>query len=137
MPRSLAASPFNRRLKGEGNCARDGIKLRMASRSRPGRPPHDDVLTPAEWRTVHAVKHGMTSREIAHRRGISIDAVKYHVANALGKLGLENRRALRQWHQPPKQSALKSREITMDARVKLGPIGQIARSVKDIKQAEI
>jgi len=109
----------------------------MTTPSRRGRPRHDDLLTPAEWQIVHAVKHGMTSREIAHRRGISIDAVKYHVANALGKLGLENRRALRQWHQPPKQSALKSREITMDAPMKLGPIGQIARSVKDIKQAEI
>jgi uncharacterized glyoxalase superfamily protein PhnB len=31
-------------------------------------------LTPAEWRVVHAVKHGMTSRAIAERRGISTDA---------------------------------------------------------------
>jgi DNA-binding CsgD family transcriptional regulator len=64
------------------------------------------VLTPAEWRTVHAVKHGMTSRQIAERRGISIDAVKYHVANALAKLGLANRKGLRQWHRAPKDIAL-------------------------------
>src|SRR5450631_4480231 len=118
MPRSLAASPFNRRLKGEGNCARDGIKLRMASRSRRGRPPHDDVLTPAEWRIVHAVKHGMTSRQIAERRGISIDAVKYHVANALQKLGLANRRELRHWHLAPKGGALK--EAGMNGQLELG-----------------
>jgi len=48
-------------------------------------------LTPAEWRIVHAVKHGMTNREIAERRGISRDAVKFHIANALEKLGLRNR----------------------------------------------
>ena len=111
----------------------------MASRSRPGRPPHDDVLTPAEWRTVHAVKHGLTSRQIAERRGISIDAVKYHIANALAKLGLANRKELRQWHQPPKDSALKDsalKEKKMNAQITIGSIAQIARSVQDIKRAE-
>jgi len=106
----------------------------MASRSRRGRPPHDDVLTPAEWRTVHAVKHGLTSRQIAERRGISIDAVKYHIANAFAKLGVANRSELRQWHRAPKDSAL--RDKTMNSQLALGPIAQIARSVQDIKQAE-
>jgi len=106
----------------------------MASRSRRGRPPHDDVLTPAEWRTVHAVKHGLTSKQIAVRRRISIDAVKYHVANALEKLGVANRKELRQWHRAPKDSALK--DSPMNAQLALGSIAQIARSVQDIKQAE-
>jgi DNA-binding CsgD family transcriptional regulator len=106
----------------------------MLSRSRRGRPPHDDVLTPAEWRTVHAVKHGLTSRQIAERRGISIDAVKYHVANALAKLGVANRKELRQWHRAPKDSALE--DFTMNSQLGLGAIAQIARSVQDIKQSE-
>ena len=106
----------------------------MASRSRRGRPAHDDVLTPAEWRTVHAVKHGLTSRQIAERRGISVDAVKYHVANALAKLGLANRRELRRWHRVPKGGALK--ESQMNAQLELGPIAQIARTVRDIKQSQ-
>jgi DNA-binding CsgD family transcriptional regulator len=92
------------------------------------------VLTPAEWRTVHAVKHGMTSRQIAERRGISIDAVKYHIANALAKLGIANRKELRQWHRAPKDGALK--DNTMNSPPVLGSIAQIARSVQDIKQAE-
>ncbi|MGE3697155.1 MAG: LuxR C-terminal-related transcriptional regulator, partial [Dehalococcoidia bacterium] len=46
-----------------------------------GRPRHPDVLTPAEWRVVNAVRHGMSNRVIAERRGISLDAVKFHVAN--------------------------------------------------------
>ena len=92
------------------------------------------MLTPAEWRTVHAVKHGMTSRQIAERRGISIDAVKYHVANAVAKLGIANRRELRQWHVAPKGSALE--EAGMSTQMKLGPIAQIARSVRDIKQSQ-
>ena len=108
----------------------------MKTGTRRGRPPHDDLLTPAEWRTVHAVKHGLTSREIAHRQGISIDAVKFHVANAVAKLELPNRKALRQWFRAPKESALNRRESTMDAPLILGRIGQISRTVKDIEQAQ-
>jgi catechol 2,3-dioxygenase-like lactoylglutathione lyase family enzyme/DNA-binding CsgD family transcriptional regulator len=103
---------------------------------RRGRPPHNDVLTPAEWRVVHAVQHGMTNRNIAARRGISLDAVKYHVANAVGKLGVSNRKSLRQWFRAPEGSALSRRGRTVDVTIKLGPIGQISRTVKDIKQAE-
>ena len=88
---------------------------------------------------MHAVKHGMTSREIAARRGISVDAVKFHVANALAKLGLANRKALRRWHEAPKQSALKQqqeKETTMNSPTTLGPIGQIARTVRNIAEAQ-
>src|ERR1044072_4621473 len=67
-----------------------------------GRPRYADLLTPAEWRTVHAVQHGMTNAEIARRRGVSVDAVKYHVANALAKLGLADRKALRAWFRAPR-----------------------------------
>jgi DNA-binding CsgD family transcriptional regulator/predicted enzyme related to lactoylglutathione lyase len=108
----------------------------MATPSRRGRPPHDDLLTPAEWRVVHAVKHGMTSREIAERRGISIDAVKYHVANVLAKLGLADRGALRHWHRAPKQSALKHKETAVNAPTSLGPIGQISRSVRNVLESQ-
>lgn len=108
----------------------------MVSSRRKGRPPYEDILTPAEWRIVHAVKHGMTNREIAERRGISSDAVKFHIANALAKLGLQNRRALRRWHQAPRGSALGELENKMVTPLKLGSIGQISRSVKNIRQAE-
>src|SRR5271168_4641998 len=85
----------------------------MSSNGKRGRPPHADILTPGEWRIVEAVRHGMTSREIAERRGISIDAVKYHVANALMKLGLANRAELRQWDGVARGSALFGRETEM------------------------
>jgi DNA-binding NarL/FixJ family response regulator len=52
-----------------------------------GRPRHPDLLTPAEWRVVDAVRHGMGTRQIARRRGVSPDAVKFHVANALHGAG--------------------------------------------------
>lgn len=108
----------------------------MSRRRGRGRPPYEDILTPAEWRAVHAVQHGMTSREIARRRGISVDAVKFHISNALAKLGVGDRKALRLWFRAPAKSALNGRKATMNAPLELGPIGQISRSVKDIKQAE-
>ncbi len=95
------------------------------------------MLTPAEWRIVDAVRHGMSNRQIARRRGISLDAVKYHVRNAVAKLGLENRRALRHWRGAPMDSALKIQEGSMaTTELEIGPIGQISRSVRDIEQAE-
>jgi DNA-binding CsgD family transcriptional regulator/catechol-2,3-dioxygenase len=126
----------NQPSRGRVNRAAPDYHCTMVTTPRRGRPPHDDLLTPAEWRVVHAVKHGMTSREIAERRGISIDAVKYHVANALAKLGLPNRKTLRHWHQAPKQSALKRKETIVDTSTTLGPIGQISRSVRDIKESQ-
>lgn len=108
----------------------------MGSNERRGRPPHDDLLTPAEWKITHAVQHGMTSGQIASRRGISRDAVKFHVGNVLGKLGLPNRKALRQWFRPPKDSALGRQARAPMTNFKLGQIGQISRSVKDIRRAE-
>jgi DNA-binding CsgD family transcriptional regulator/catechol 2,3-dioxygenase-like lactoylglutathione lyase family enzyme len=93
-----------------------------------GRPPHADLLTPAEWRTVHAVQHGMTNVEIARRRNISVNAVKFHVTNALAKLGLADRKALRRW--------VRTGETPVNTELKLGSIGQIARSVSDTKASE-
>jgi DNA-binding CsgD family transcriptional regulator/catechol 2,3-dioxygenase-like lactoylglutathione lyase family enzyme len=105
-----------------------------------GRPPHADVLTPTEWRTVHAVQHGLSNVEIARRRGVSVDAIKYHVANALAKLQLKDRKALRAWFRAPRDAALNrkdnDRRSAMDNAFKLGAIGQIARSVGDIQTSE-
>ena len=37
----------------------------------------------------------MTDRQIAQRRGVSLDAVKFHVAHAIDKLGMDSRKELR------------------------------------------
>ncbi len=108
----------------------------MVQKPGPGRPRHDDVLTPTEWRIVDAVRHGMTNREIAARRGVSVDAVKYHVANAVGKLGLESRQALRHWRGLPKGSYWANREALMDSDMEIVGVGQVARSVADVAETE-
>ncbi len=108
----------------------------MTTRRPRGRPPHADVLTPAEWRVVEAVRHGMSNPQIARRQGVSLDAVKFHVANALTKLGLASRAELRRWDGVRGDSALKRRKTTMPADLKLGPLAQIARTVPDIDAAK-
>ena len=82
---------------------------------------------------VHLVRHGMSNREIAQRRGVSVDAVKFHVANALLKLGLNRRAELRTWRGVPADSALQGQGGP--AVVQLGAIGQISRPVTDIQRA--
>jgi catechol 2,3-dioxygenase-like lactoylglutathione lyase family enzyme len=76
----------------------------------------------------------MSNREIARRRGISVDAVKFHVANALLKLGLDRRAELRTWRGVPVDSALR-RQGVPDMELQLSVIGQIARPVSDIQTA--
>ncbi|HEY3516055.1 MAG TPA: LuxR C-terminal-related transcriptional regulator, partial [Gammaproteobacteria bacterium] len=107
---------------------------------RRGRPPHDDVLTPAEWAIVQGVRHGLSNARIAVRRGVSRDAVKYHVRNAVAKLGLRDRADLQHWAGVPRSSAAYRRatnkEIAMTtSELRLGPIGQISRTVRDIDEA--
>jgi DNA-binding CsgD family transcriptional regulator/catechol 2,3-dioxygenase-like lactoylglutathione lyase family enzyme len=101
-----------------------------------GRPRHPDQLTPAEWRIVNAVRHGLSNGQIRRRLGVSLDAVKYHVANAIGKLGLTTKAELRHWAGAPVDSALNAgREGMAAATAGLGPIGQVSRQVRDIDAA--
>jgi DNA-binding CsgD family transcriptional regulator/catechol 2,3-dioxygenase-like lactoylglutathione lyase family enzyme len=100
-----------------------------------GRPPHPDVLTPAEWRVANAVRHGMTNKEISRRLRVSGETVKYHIENILGKLSLARRTELRRWSGGPVDSALHRQGTAMTAELKLGPIGQISRQVSDIPKA--
>ena len=66
------------------------------SRGR-GRPPHPEILTPAEQRVLDELRKGGTNAEIAERLGVTLDAVKYHISNMLAKLELDNRRELAAW----------------------------------------
>jgi DNA-binding CsgD family transcriptional regulator len=99
----------------------------MSEQRRKGRPPHPDVLTPGEWRVVHAVQHGLSKREISARCGITQDAVKYHVVNAVTKLGVGSRQGLRRWLGAPRQSALATQEHAVSEPA-LGALAQLART---------
>ena len=101
-----------------------------------GRPRYDDLLTPAEWRVAEAVRHGLTNPEIARLQGVSTDAVKYHVANILQKLGLSRRNELRQWTGVRRNSNLFKKESTMTGSLMLGKISQISRTVRNIQEAQ-
>jgi DNA-binding CsgD family transcriptional regulator/catechol 2,3-dioxygenase-like lactoylglutathione lyase family enzyme len=108
----------------------------MTRRER-GRPRHPDVLTPTEWAVLDMLRHGLRRREIAERRGISPDAVKYHVANIAGKLGVSGTAALRHWPGYPMSSPLATRRRPMPTTdLSLGPIGQVSLLARDIARAE-
>lgn len=109
----------------------------MATRGR-GRPPSPDVLTPSEWEVLNLVRHGVSRRQIARLRGTSLDAVKYHLANIAGKLGVRSPE-LCHWPGYPATSPLARRRshATMDATIlRLGPIGQVSLSIRDVARAE-
>lgn len=66
-----------------------------------GRPPHPDLLTPAEWRVLGQLRAGAPNAEIAVRRGVSIKTVRTHVSSILAKTGLPDRQALARWDGRP------------------------------------
>jgi DNA-binding CsgD family transcriptional regulator len=108
----------------------------MTRRPR-GRPRHPDVLTPAEWSVLDMLRHGMSRRQIAERRGVSLDAVKYHVENIGGKLGVSGVAALRHWPGYPASSPMTRRNVRMPTNdLALGPIGQVSLLARDIARVE-
>jgi DNA-binding CsgD family transcriptional regulator len=102
--------------------------------TRRGRPAHNDVLTPAEWRTLHAIQHGSSTRRVARRLGVSADAVKYHVNNIRSKLGVDDTKSLRRQFAMSKQSKL--RGVTVHSAAAISSVGQVARSVQDSGASE-
>ena len=108
----------------------------MAARSR-GRPPHPDVLTPAEWGTLELWRHGLGRSAIAQRRGMSQYAVRYHLRNIAGKLGVEHYFELRHWPGFAADSPRKERSaMTTTTKLELGPLGQVSMLSKDAAAAE-
>ncbi len=96
------------------------------------------MLTPAEWQVLDSVRHGVSRSDIARRRGTSVDAVKYHLSNIAGKLGVKGTGQLRHWSGYPSSSPLASRERSNmeQTELRLGRIGQVSLSVRDISRAE-
>jgi DNA-binding CsgD family transcriptional regulator/catechol 2,3-dioxygenase-like lactoylglutathione lyase family enzyme len=111
----------------------------MPAHRERGRPPYPDLLTPAEWEVLDWLRHGATRREIARRRGTSPDAVRYHVRNISGKLGVAGSTELRLWPGYPLTSPLSRRNDPVGSAatgVRLGAIGQISLSIRDVERAE-
>ena len=84
------------------------------------------------------MRHGVSRAEIARRRGTTVDAVKYHLANISDKLGVRGG-ALRAWPGIPATSNLSRRrsDPTMNSTATgLGTIGQVSLSIRDVARAE-
>jgi DNA-binding NarL/FixJ family response regulator len=48
-------------------------------------------LTPREYEVLRMVSHGRTNAQVAHELGVTVHAVKFHVASILRKTGSKNR----------------------------------------------
>ena len=82
----------------------------------------------------------MRRSDIAQRRGTTGDAVKYHLTNIAGKLGVPTGE-LRHWPGIPNTTALARRrnETPMDdpsTATRIRSIGQVALSIRDVARAE-
>jgi DNA-binding CsgD family transcriptional regulator/predicted enzyme related to lactoylglutathione lyase len=120
--------------------------LRVSGR-RQGRPSHPDVLTPTEWAVLDGIRHGMSRRQIAARRGVSSYAIRYHARNIARKVGAAGVPELRYWPGIPATSAIgtKRREDVMEAASAAeraavavpGPLGQVSLLVGDIGRAAV
>jgi len=66
---------------------------------------------------------------------MSLDAVKFHLENIRERLDLESRAAIRQWRGMPRQKATRREAMATETTVKLGHIGQVALTVKEIEPA--
>jgi DNA-binding CsgD family transcriptional regulator/catechol 2,3-dioxygenase-like lactoylglutathione lyase family enzyme len=96
------------------------------------------MLTPAEWKVAEQVRHGLSNRRIAARNGVSLDAVKFHVGNVLGKLGLSSRFELRLWDGVAQGTVLARRRAAMDGELPdegYMMLGQIARTTRSTAAA--
>jgi predicted enzyme related to lactoylglutathione lyase len=105
------------------------------------------VLTPAEWAVLDGLRHGMSRRQIAERRGVSGYAIRYHARNIARKVGVTGVSELRYWPGIPAASAImamKWREHMVQAAAPeqqerpaaLGPLGQVSLLARDIGRAE-
>lgn len=93
------------------------------------------MLTPAEWQVLHAVRHGMSNREIARRRGTSIEATRFLLRSIRARLGLRSRESLRRWSGIPAGSPITRRCSAVAQSSPLGPIGQVSMTVSDVPRA--
>ncbi len=117
----------------------------MSKNPNKGRPRHPDILTPAEWRVVHLAQHGLTNQQMADNLQVSINAIKYHINNVVGKLqvipnsGVTDKKSLLKYLGAPKDSAFHMRKNMnqhLNSPTIVNSIGQVSRTVKDIEKSE-
>ena len=83
------------------------------------------------------VRHGLTRREIARRRGTSVDAVKYHLTNITGKLGVRGGGELRAWPGIPAGSPVHRRSSNpMPTPIQVTKLGQVSLLCRDVGRTE-
>lgn len=97
-----------------------------------GRPRHPEVLTPREQEVLSLVREGFTNEQIAARLGIGFETAKTHVAQIIGKLGVETREeAAAAWAARTRQPVLRRimGSVASISTLKIALIGTSALAV--------
>lgn len=94
-----------------------------------GRPRHPDILTPRQWQVLSLLREGLSNEQIALRLGISLDGVKFHVSEILGKLGVTSRNEAARW-QPGERTGAPRASLarTASGRRRLGRRSAVHRA---------
>jgi catechol 2,3-dioxygenase-like lactoylglutathione lyase family enzyme len=80
----------------------------------------------------------LSRRQIAGRRGVSVDAVRYHVRSIIRKLGVPDSRSLRRWPGYPIDSTRRATEeagMTSTAS-RLTAVGQVSLLIRSVERTE-
>jgi LuxR family maltose regulon positive regulatory protein len=88
LPLGSEVDQFHERLLGAGSADPQAV-----SKLLPEMPGHDDKFTEREKKVLSMMVHYMSNQQIASAMFVSVDAVKYHLKNIYGKLGVKNRLA--------------------------------------------
>ena len=79
----------------------------------------------------------MTRAAIAARRGVSVYAVRYHLRNITGKLGVDRSSDLRHWPGfPAKSGRGAERKHDMTKTFPMGPLGQVSMLTRSASSSE-
>jgi catechol 2,3-dioxygenase-like lactoylglutathione lyase family enzyme len=81
-------------------------------------------------------RHGLRRSDIARRRGITDYAVRYHLRNIAGKLGVPSHAELRRWPGFPSDSPRKESSVMPNQPLDLGPLGQVSLYAVDAGRTE-
>jgi catechol 2,3-dioxygenase-like lactoylglutathione lyase family enzyme len=82
-------------------------------------------------------RHGLGRSVIAERRAISQYAVRYHLRNIAGKLGVDHYSELRHWPGFASTSLRKEQLMsTSTTKLALGSLGQVSMMARDAAAAE-
>jgi catechol 2,3-dioxygenase-like lactoylglutathione lyase family enzyme len=81
------------------------------------------------------VRHGLNNRQIARMRKTTTHAVKFHLRNIAGKVGIQGRQQLRQWNGVPASLQKDGGARMTTTQLGIQNLAQVSLFVTDVERA--